>query len=90
MMSRIFCGAPWIDTQWPTYHRLRAQRRGQVEMQAWVERHPASPPRPSATGNAAWGASEDFKTRPVERAAKAGDAAAKSSKHVSKQRRAAR
>jgi hypothetical protein len=90
MISRIFCGAPWIDTQWPTYHRLRAQRRGPVEM-----RRGLNAIRITAEAERDWQRrvqepSEDFKTRPVERAVKAGDAAAKSSKHVSKQRRAAR
>jgi hypothetical protein len=74
----------------PTYHRLRAQGRGPVEMRlglntiritAEAERewqHRMQKPR------------EDLETRTAERAVKAGNAAAKSSAHVSKKRLARR
>jgi hypothetical protein len=71
----------------PTYHRLRAQGLGPKEMRPalnliritadadreWQRR--MQEPRP------------DLEKRTVERAVKAGDAAVRSSKHVSKKRR---
>jgi len=71
----------------PKYHQLRAEGRGPVEMRlglnmiritadaerAWQQR--MQEPRP------------DLETRTAERAVKAGDAAAKSEKHISKQGR---
>ena len=73
-----------------TYHRLRAEGRGPVEMRigintiritadaerAWQQR--MQEPRP------------DLETRTAERAVKAGDAAVKSDRHVSKRRRRAK
>jgi hypothetical protein len=73
----------------PAYHRLRAQGRGPVEMRiglnliritAEAEREwqqQMQEPRP------------DLELKNIERAAMAGAAAAKSSKHVSKRQRAA-
>jgi hypothetical protein len=72
----------------PTYHRLRAEGRGPVEMRIGL-----NVIRITAEAERDWQRSmqeprEDLETRAAARAVKAGDAAAKSSKHVSK--RAAR
>src|SRR6516165_2918062 len=68
----------------PTYHRLRAEGRGPVEM-----RFGLNAIRISAEAERDWQLQmqkprPDLETRTAERALKAGDAAVKSSKHVSK------
>src|SRR5215831_18291547 len=72
----------------PTYHRLRAEGRGPVEMRLGLNAI-----RITADAERDWQRQmqkpqPDFETRAVERAAKAGDAAVKSSRHVSNRRRA--
>src|SRR6516162_1644278 len=69
----------------PTYHRLRAEGRGPVEMRLGLNAI-----RISADAERDWQQLQkprpDLETRTAERALKAGDAAVKSSKHVSKRR----
>jgi hypothetical protein len=71
-----------------TYHRLRADGRGPTEMRLGLNAI-----RITADAEREWQRRmqeprEDLETRAIERAAKAGNAAAKSDKHVSKRRRA--
>ena len=71
----------------PTYHRLRAQGRGPVEMRIGL-----NVIRITAQAERAWQREmqtpqPDFEERALARAVKAGDAAARSDKHVSKKRR---
>jgi hypothetical protein len=68
----------------PTYHRLRSEGRGPVEMRIGLNAI-----RISAEAERDWQRRmqeprEDFETRAVARAVKTGDAAARSSAHVSK------
>jgi hypothetical protein len=68
----------------PTYHRLRAEGRGPVEM-----RFGLNAIRITAEAEREWQhqlqePQSDFKNRAVERAVKAGAAAAKSDAHISK------
>jgi hypothetical protein len=68
----------------PTYHRLRSEGRGPVEMRPGLNII-----RITAEAERDWQRlmqepREDFPTRAVARAVKAGDAAARSSAHVSK------
>jgi hypothetical protein len=72
----------------PTYHRLRAEGRGPVEMRIGL-----NVIRITAEAERDWQRQmqepqPDFETRAVERAVKAGDAAVKSDRHVSKKWRA--
>lgn len=72
----------------PAYHRLRLQKRNPAEMRIGL-----NTVRITAEAERDWQhrmqePSADFKTRAVERAVKAGDAAARSSDHISKKRRA--
>jgi hypothetical protein len=72
----------------PTYHRLRAEGRGPVEMRIGLNII-----RITADAERDWQhrmqePDQDFEARAVERAVKAGAAGVKSSKHVSKRRRA--
>jgi hypothetical protein len=77
----------------PTYHRLRAEGRGPVEMRLGL-----NAVRITADAERDWQRrmqepQPDFENRAAERAVKAGAAAAKSEVHISKQhaaRRAAR
>ena len=74
------------DLSRTTYHRLRAEGRGPVEM-----RYGLNAIRISADAEREWRARMErsdsgLEARALERAVKAGDAAVKSSKHVSKQR----
>ena len=74
----------------PTYHRLRAQGRGPAEMRIGLNMI-----RITAEAERDWQRrmqepSADLETRAVERAVKAGEAAVKSAKHVSKRRRGRR
>ena len=69
----------------PKYHRLRAEGRGPVEMRLGLNTI-----RITAEAERDWQRRmqeprTDLEKRTAERAVKAGDAAAKSSKHVSKQ-----
>lgn len=69
----------------PTYHRLRSEGRGPVEMRLGLNAI-----RITAEAERDWQQRmqeprRDFQTRAMERAVKAGDAATKSDKHVSKQ-----
>jgi hypothetical protein len=71
----------------PTYHRLRSEGRGPLEMRIGLNAI-----RITAEAERDWQRSmqeprEDLETRAAARAVKAGDAAVKSSKHVSKKRR---
>jgi hypothetical protein len=68
----------------PTYHRLRAEGRGPVEMRLGLNAI-----RISAEAERDWQQEmqkprPDLETRTAERAVRAGDAAVKSSKHISK------
>jgi hypothetical protein len=70
----------------PTYHRLRAEGRGPVEMRIGLNTI-----RITADAERDWQRQmqqpqRDVETRAVERAVKAGGAAVKSSKHVSNRR----
>jgi len=72
----------------PTYHRLRAEGRGPVEMRLGLNAI-----RITADAEREWQRQmqeprPDLETRTAERAVKAGDAAVKSNKHISKKRRA--
>jgi hypothetical protein len=74
----------------PTYHRLRAEGRGPVEMRIGL-----NVIRVTADAERAWQSlmqepREDFERQAVERAVKAGGAGAKSDKHISKKRAARR
>ena len=74
----------------PTYHRLRSQGRGPVEMRIGLNMI-----RITAEAERDWQRRmqeprADLETRAVERAVKAGEAAARSDKHVSKKRTAGR
>ena len=74
----------------PTYHRLRAEGRGPVEMRIGLNII-----RITADAERDWQhrmqePDQDFEARAVERAVKAGAAGVKSSKHVSNRRRAQR
>ena len=74
----------------PTYHRLRSEGRGPVEMRLSLNAI-----RITAEAERDWQRlmqepREDLEARAVERAVKAGGAAARSSEHVSKKRRAPR
>ena len=74
----------------PTYHRLRSEGRGPVEMRIGL-----NVIRITAEAERDWQRAmqeprEDLETRAVERAVKAGDAAVKSAKHISKKRAARR
>ena len=74
----------------PTYHRLRSQGRGPLEMRIGL-----NVIRITAEAEREWQrrmqkGSQDFEQQAVERAVKAGDAAVKSDNHVSKKRRNAR
>jgi hypothetical protein len=68
----------------PTYHRLRAQGRGPVEMRLGLNAI-----RITAEAERDWQRlmqqpDQNLETRALERAVKAGDAAARSTAHVSK------
>jgi hypothetical protein len=68
----------------PTYHRLRAQGRGPVEMRLGLNAI-----RITAEAEREWQRrmqepQRDFETRAAARAVKAGDAAVKSNAHISK------
>ena len=70
----------------PTYHRLRAEGRGPVEMRIGL-----NVIRITANAEREWQHrmeqdDREFETKATERAVKAGDAAVKSDKHVSKRR----
>jgi hypothetical protein len=72
---------------WPTYRRLRLEGRNPREMRIGLNLI-----RITANAEREWQQRmqeprEDLETRAAERAVKAGDAAAKSDKHVSKKRR---
>jgi hypothetical protein len=72
----------------PTYHRLRAEGRGPVEMRIGLNFI-----RITAEAECEWQRSlqkprKDLEARAAARAVKAGDAAVRSSKHVSKRRTA--
>src|SRR5262249_26226678 len=72
----------------PTYHRIRAEGRGPVEMRLGLH---AMPHEADAAGD--WHRlmqepRPDLEVRTAERAVKAGDAAVKSSRHISKRWRA--
>jgi hypothetical protein len=72
----------------PTYHRLRAEGRGPVEMRLGLNAI-----RISAEAERAWQQEmqkprPDLEARTAERAVMAGDAAVRSHRHISKQRRA--
>ena len=72
----------------PTYHRLRAEGRGPVEMRLGLNAI-----RISAEAERNWQQEmqkprPDLEARTAERAVMAGDAAVKSDRHVSKRRRA--
>jgi hypothetical protein len=74
----------------PTYHRLRAEGRGPVELRLGLNLI-----RITAEAERDWQRQmqepqPDFETRAAERAVKAGDAAAKSDRHVSRKRLARR
>ena len=74
----------------PTYHRLRSEGRGPVEMRIGLNLI-----RITAEAERDWQLAmqeprEDLETRAAERAVKAGSAAVKSSKHISKARRGRR
>jgi hypothetical protein len=71
----------------PTYHRLRAEGRGPVEMRLGLNAI-----RISAEAERDWQQQmqkprPDLEIRTAERAVKAGDAAVKSAKHISKKRK---
>jgi hypothetical protein len=72
----------------PTYHRLRSQGRGPAEMRLGLNGIRITVEAERAWQQRMQEPQRDFEIRAVERAVKAGDAAAKSSAHVSK--RAAR
>jgi hypothetical protein len=70
----------------PTYHRLRSEGRGPVDMRIGLNLI-----RITAEAERDWQRrlqvpQRDFETRAAERAVKAGDAAARSDRHVSKKR----
>jgi hypothetical protein len=70
-----------------TYSRLRAQKRGPAEMRLGLNTI-----RITAEAERDWQqlmqeAAPEFETRALERAVKAGDAAVKSDRHISKKRR---
>ena len=74
----------------PTYHRLRADGRGPVEMRLGLNAI-----RITADAERKWQRrmekfDREFETRATERAVKAADAAVKSAKHVSNRSRGAR
>ena len=74
----------------PTYHRLRAEGRGPVEMRVGLNLI-----RITAQAERDWQRqlqrpSADLERRATARAVKAGDAAVKSDKHISAKRRAVR
>ena len=74
----------------PAYHRLRAEGRGPAEMRIGLNMI-----RITAEAERAWQHQmqkprKDLETRAVERAVKAGDAAARSGAHVSKKQTARR
>ena len=74
----------------PTYHRLRAEGRGPVEMRLGLNAI-----RISAEAERNWQQEmqkprPDLEARTAERAVMAGDAAVKSDRHVSKRRRRAK
>ena len=74
----------------PTYHRLRSQGRGPVEMRIGLNMI-----RITAEAERDWQRrmqepNADFERQGYERAVKAGDAAVKSDKHISKKRAAGR
>ena len=74
----------------PTYHRLRSQGRGPTEMRIGL-----NVIRITAEAERAWQREmqtpqRDFETRALARAVKAGEAAVRSNKHVSKKRTAGR
>ena len=74
---------------WPTYRRLRLEGRNPREMRIGLNLIRITAKAEHDWQNLMQEPREDLETRATERAVKAGDAAAKSSKHVSK-RRAAR
>jgi len=74
---------------WPTYRRLRLEGRNPREMRIGLNLIRITAKAERDWQNLMQEPREDLETRATERAVKAGDAAAKSSKHVSK-RRAAR
>ena len=83
--SSSFASATAISR--PTYHRLRSQGLGPTEMRIGLNLV-----RISADAEREWQRrlqkpQRDFEARALERAVKAGDAAAKSSKHISKRGR---
>jgi hypothetical protein len=83
----VFCFRNNISR--PTYHRLRAEGRGPVEMRIGLNII-----RISAQAEADWQRQmqeprEDLETLNAERAVKAGTAAAKSDRHISKTRKSA-
>ena len=74
----------------PTYHRLRAEGRGPVEMRPGL-----NVIRITLEAERDWQRQmqkprEDLEARAVERAVKAGEAAVRSNKHISKLRRGRR
>jgi hypothetical protein len=70
----------------PTYHRLRAQGRGPVEMRVGINKVLISVEAEKEWQQKMQESARDVETRAVERAVKAGNAAVKSAKHVSKKR----
>ena len=68
----------------PAYHRLRSQKRGPVEMRVGLNLIRITVESERAWQRAMQEPREDLEARAIERAVKAGVAAAKSSKHVSK------
>jgi hypothetical protein len=71
----------------PTYHRLRAEGRGPAEMRLGLNAIRITAEAERAWQQAMQAPREDLETRNAVRAVKAGDAAAKSPRHISKKRR---
>ena len=74
----------------PTYHRLRSQGLGPTEMRIGLNLIRITVEAERDWQRAMQAPREDLETRAAERAVKAGSAAAKSSKHISKARRGRR
>ena len=74
----------------PTYHRLRSEGRGPVEMRIGLNLIRITAEAERDWQRAMQEPREDFETRAIERAVKAGGAAIKSSKHVSISKRSRR
>jgi hypothetical protein len=71
----------------PTYHRLRSQGRGPAEMRLGLNGIRITVEAERAWQQRMQEPREDLEARTAERAVKAGDAAAKSDRHISKKRR---